>query len=386
MKKSFLLFILTVGVLAILLSSMSSFAEMPDRNKTADMLNELGLFKGTDKGYELDKGLTRAEAVTMVVRFLGDEQAALYGDYSHPFSDVSDWAKPYVAYAYSKGITKGISDTLFDSNNPVTGAQFLTFMLRVLNYDDSKEDFAWDQPEKLAQKVGLLSTDKIENFTRGDMVMICYNALRSQYKNTSVSVSDNLIKKEVFSSETYENVLGSDGKNAPVDKGSGKVTVVAGGGSVSKPSEKIGHAVIETLTEEERNENFFLVEAQTEQNGKIICVSITLTGKVELCGFDMNLVYDSNLCKLIEYNTDCDLQVYAAHDESAGQLSFNYAGVRNLTEEKKILTATFEVIASPGNSGVFSLNANEVIATDSGHDFEVYPTKYDYNDVKYQIK
>lgn len=43
----------------------------------ADALFELGIFKGTDIGYQLDKTLTRAEAVTMIVRIIGKSRRRL---------------------------------------------------------------------------------------------------------------------------------------------------------------------------------------------------------------------------------------------------------------------------------------------------------------------
>ena len=42
----------------------------------ADALNLLGLFRGTDLGYELDRALNRAEALTLVVRMVGAEEEA----------------------------------------------------------------------------------------------------------------------------------------------------------------------------------------------------------------------------------------------------------------------------------------------------------------------
>lgn len=60
----------------------------------ADALNLLGLFRGTDLGYELDRALNRAEALTLVVRMVGAEEEALAGSYAHPYTDVPAWASP----------------------------------------------------------------------------------------------------------------------------------------------------------------------------------------------------------------------------------------------------------------------------------------------------
>ena len=43
----------------------------------ADVLSRLGLFRGKPEGFALDEGVTRAQAVTMLVRFLGDTRGSL---------------------------------------------------------------------------------------------------------------------------------------------------------------------------------------------------------------------------------------------------------------------------------------------------------------------
>ena len=40
-----------------------------------------------------------------------------------PFTDVANWAKPYVGYAYAHGLASGTSKTTFGGNEKVTAAQ-----------------------------------------------------------------------------------------------------------------------------------------------------------------------------------------------------------------------------------------------------------------------
>ena len=67
-----------------------------DTEAQAQMLYDLGLFKGTDKGFALEKSMTRAEASVMLTRLLGAEKTALAGNWKHPFTDVPQWADKYV--------------------------------------------------------------------------------------------------------------------------------------------------------------------------------------------------------------------------------------------------------------------------------------------------
>ena len=67
----------------------------PDRNAMAEALQSLSLFRGTGSGigsgYELEKTPTRAEALIMLIRMLGEEKAALACTASQPIVDVPDW-------------------------------------------------------------------------------------------------------------------------------------------------------------------------------------------------------------------------------------------------------------------------------------------------------
>ena len=69
-----------------------------DTEAQAQMLYDLGLFKGTDKGFALEKSMTRAEASVMLTRLLGAEKTALAGNWKHPFTDVPQWADKYVGW------------------------------------------------------------------------------------------------------------------------------------------------------------------------------------------------------------------------------------------------------------------------------------------------
>lgn len=128
---------------------MPALAAESEAQEAAEMLYELGLFKGTGTDaagkpvFDLGRAPTRAEAATMLVRLLGKGEDARSGSWEIPFTDVANWAKPYVGYAYANGLTTGVSETRFGGSQTVTAAQFLTFALRALGYESGK-DFSWD--------------------------------------------------------------------------------------------------------------------------------------------------------------------------------------------------------------------------------------------------
>ncbi|MBR7148619.1 MAG: hypothetical protein IKD13_07280, partial [Firmicutes bacterium] len=76
----------------------------------AEVLNELHLLAGTNHGLQLHKKVSRVEAITMVIKMMGDEEKVLIGSYSHPFTDVPAWADPFVGYAYENKLTSGVAE------------------------------------------------------------------------------------------------------------------------------------------------------------------------------------------------------------------------------------------------------------------------------------
>ena len=152
-----------------------------DNTVKANTLYELGLFRGTDTGYELDKTLTREQAVTILVRLLGEEENVLNARFDKKFIDVDDsrWSYPYIMYCYENSITKGTGDDTFSPEDEVTAEQFVTLVMRLMGYEDIEPENALTQ----SVYIGMLNTEvvrdleKSENFLRDDMVYVVYRSL-----------------------------------------------------------------------------------------------------------------------------------------------------------------------------------------------------------------
>jgi len=189
----------------------SAYAASVVRDTTAEYtlaadLKNLSLFKGvSDTDFALYRAPTRTEALVMFIRALGKENEALNGTWSDPFTDVPSWAAQYVGYAYTEGLTKGITATQFGTSS-TSASMYLTFVLRSLGYNDTNgEDFFWDQPFSLAKKLNLLpDCVQIVNFARADAVTISYVSLSANIKGTSQTLSDKLISTGVFTAEAFD--------------------------------------------------------------------------------------------------------------------------------------------------------------------------------------
>ena len=102
------------------------------------------VFRGDQSGaLNWDDTLTRAEAVTMIIRLMGlDEEAQAAASKPCPFTDVPDWAKGYVNLAQEKGIAKGVGDGRFDPGGVCGAREFITMLYRLTHLTEG-EDYSW---------------------------------------------------------------------------------------------------------------------------------------------------------------------------------------------------------------------------------------------------
>ena len=173
----------------------------------ADALYTMGLFLGSDRGYELERAGTRVEAIVMLIRLLGEENAALSGNYSHPFRDVPKWANPYVGYAYEMGYTAGVSSRSFAPDEEITSVQYLTFLLRALGYDDRRGDFLWSEADEAAQNLGLITAAERRSFSgtfyRDHMAYTSYRALNMFLCDQPIRLIEKLLETGAVTYEAY---------------------------------------------------------------------------------------------------------------------------------------------------------------------------------------
>jgi len=119
MKKGIRKILVVTLALAMCFSMMlSAYAATPEAETKAASLKQLGLFMGvSDTDFALDRAPTRVEAVVMLLRAMGEAEAAKAASATHPFTDVPEWANRYIAYAYENGLTKGVSETSFGTGD-----------------------------------------------------------------------------------------------------------------------------------------------------------------------------------------------------------------------------------------------------------------------------
>ena len=191
--------VLALALTLALLAALPVFAATDEATAAADALNALGLFQGTEAGYELDRAPTRAEALVMLIRLLGREEEALAYEGDCPMADVAGrWMAPYVAWAYAHGITRGVSDTAFDPDSPASGKMYAAFMLRALEYSEELGQFRYKTAVEAAARLGIAPTEGYDGeFTRGDAVLMSCKALTAPCAGGEGTLLEKLINKGV---------------------------------------------------------------------------------------------------------------------------------------------------------------------------------------------
>ncbi|MCE5196205.1 MAG: hypothetical protein LLG09_03645 [Negativicutes bacterium] len=188
-------------------STLLAAEPLPAKEQAATALHQLNLLQGSELGFELDRAPTRLEGLLMLLRLTGREAEAAACALECPFTDVPVWAQAYVAYAYSVKLTNGISEQEFGSSQLLAANQYSTFLLRALGYSDAEGDFDWQKPEPLLRQLGLAAvSDAQENFNRGDVVTLSWQALQTKLKGSAGTLAEKLIESDLFSREMYQTV------------------------------------------------------------------------------------------------------------------------------------------------------------------------------------
>ena len=147
--------------------------EEPETSK-AEALNEQGILLGTEEGLELEREVSRAEAVALIQR----TTAAPKMVYSSAFDDVPEthWAYQNISWATETGVVNGVGDNKFEPDRTVTGKELAMMLLNAQG-----ETVEFDKAFETASEKGFVTEeDGIEEtdvLTREATAKMIYNYL-----------------------------------------------------------------------------------------------------------------------------------------------------------------------------------------------------------------
>lgn len=292
----------------------------------ANVLKDLGLFQGTNAGFELDRAPTRVEGAVMLLRLIGKEQEAKNSSYENPFTDVPGWATKQVSYMYAKNLTTGISTQLFGSEQEMTASQYVTFVLRALGYSDSDNDFNWQTSIDKATEIGLISDENAsdlknkDTFTRGDVAGISYDALNTTIKGGDTTLVEKLILiDKVISAETAKEA-GVWNKNQDDETDTSKDEIVISLPLIENPCD--------------------IANEYLSQNG----LAYTMTDAIESVDgeeYHLTLLFHIRNTLYPQAPQEQNFKIYYS-DGTTRYQSFSYEQVRNVWASRRIQISAFD--------------------------------------------
>ena len=88
--------------------------------------------------------------------------------------------------------------------------------------------------------------------------------------------------------------------------------------------------------------NIIVVKPSDISSSNTVDVLLSLEGTVKTCGFDLNVMYDSNL-ELINYDDDLDLELVTNTNAYENGVRLNFSGVNDKVKQRDIIMFTFRI-------------------------------------------
>ena len=160
-----------------------------DMEAAAAHLRERGVMVGDGNGdMRLNDGLNRAELAVLLTRLHGGPGTnPEHYTWACYFTDVPQWAKPYVGYCTATLLVSGYGNQIYGAADPVIPAAACTVILRACGYEDG-DGSLWNYNTacSYAANLGLISqsTAQASTISRGEMALLIYRALQKKGSST----------------------------------------------------------------------------------------------------------------------------------------------------------------------------------------------------------
>ena len=124
-----------ISGLMVMGSSAASYADVTSKQneEAIEVLKTVGIMTGDENGkFNPEAKVTRNEMAVVMCNLLDYTVASYKG--TSPFTDVPEWAEPYVAACYTNGITRGYDAKTYGGSDTVTTGQAALMLLKALGY------------------------------------------------------------------------------------------------------------------------------------------------------------------------------------------------------------------------------------------------------------
>ena len=191
LKRALSLLLSSTMVLGMLVmgSSAAGYQDVDASNKNQEaieVLQAVGVMSGVDNegNFDPDGSVTRNQMAVIMAHLLKLDYDYYRG--TNPFTDVPEWAAPYVAACAAEGVIAGIGNNQFGGEMKVTAAQASLMIMKALGYFQNAEDFGSDwQVATISQASKISLFDQINAtaesaLNRGQVAQMVLNGLQAK--------------------------------------------------------------------------------------------------------------------------------------------------------------------------------------------------------------
>ena len=190
LKRALSLLLSSTLVLGMLVmgGSAAGYKDVDDSNvnqEAIEVLQTVGIMTGDQNGnFNPDGSITRNEMAVVMAHLLNLDYDYYRG--TNPFTDVPEWAAPYVAACAAEGVVAGIGNGQYGGNQKVTAAQASLMVMKALGYFQNAEDFGTDwQVATIRQASYINLFDNISSnaesaLTRAQVAQLVLNGLKAK--------------------------------------------------------------------------------------------------------------------------------------------------------------------------------------------------------------
>ena len=191
LKRALSLLLSSTMVLGMLVmgSSAAGYKDVDASNKNQEaieVLQAVGVMSGVDNegNFDPDGSVTRNQMAVIMAHLLKLDYDYYRG--TNPFTDVPDWAAPYVAACAAEGVIAGIGNNQFGGDMKVTAAQASLMIMKALGYFQNAEDFGTDWQVATIRQASYINlfaninSDADSALTRAQVAQLVLNGLKAQ--------------------------------------------------------------------------------------------------------------------------------------------------------------------------------------------------------------
>lgn len=163
-----------LNTIPVVFSEYSDIEKGSNIYDSVSLLSDLNIISGySDGSFKPYKTLSRAEFAKLIVMIYDKENEAKANSLASTFKDVlqGSWYTGYVNYIASRQIINGYADGTFAPDKPITYAEAVTILCRILGYKEEDVGYYWpnnylNQAENLGLASGM-TFNANDEITRG---------------------------------------------------------------------------------------------------------------------------------------------------------------------------------------------------------------------------